>query len=659
MSPLVRVDSWLRMGNNFVRGSAFVALPGRKFEKMKGQKAERSKKSFFSLCTGSQTGAKSSIFEHNTTSASVSPSNKTFKDLVAKGHSSFNEESFVQYSPQSGSLTHSPVTGKLVCSPSSASFSQSELVKEAFSDPGFLQQVRGLEAMLRVRERGGDPVSSGRAVAAHFGAGEDDPLCTMSEIPGFQGVCSVHGERAASEAALVVLDSAGEAGVGRAAFETDPIDTLAESAGAGCVDVAPRSVDGASAATVAPCAVSVEHAVATNKCDLELGFGAEPVAQRGLVEPEARVSEETSRADSSFSVHVSSHARTSASLTVSCLARPAGSSAAVAAVASVASPVVSRVRSYAQVAAAACDDAIALHNSSLCSRNSGGTGGLLPVQRSTSYRLDNSCVGNNSCRKVRSSCTIGSRSVVQTVDMSPAPAAGTYRRSADEVHGQRQISRKRQAACSVGDPVPGAGPGPGGRSGLVGGSLGCAAAIRGIPCSLVMPPGRHQRAPQSLGWEWVCGSEKSGVWVLKGDTRTYNLPRNLDDVGIVWERRSGYETAWATPGHVCSCSYGYGHGPVLPQPNPSVFTEAIKLWSRVASLLTPWCAKGEVPTGVNLNRYAGDGSFIPWHRDNERLFGSPSEPKVIVSMSLGHSVLFKLCRRASKKTRYSNLVGSW
>ena len=179
------------MGNNIVRGSAFVALPGRKFEKMKGQKAERSKKSFFSLCTGSQTGAKSSIFEHNTASASVSPSSKTFKDLVAKGHSSFNEESFVKFSPQSGSLNHSPVTGKSVCSPSSASFSQSELVKEAFSDPSFLQQVRGLEAMLRVRERahsefGVEPVSSGRAVTAHFVAGEDDPLCTVSEIPGFK-----------------------------------------------------------------------------------------------------------------------------------------------------------------------------------------------------------------------------------------------------------------------------------------------------------------------------------------------------------------------------------------------------------------------------------------------------------------------------------------
>ena len=202
----------------------------------------------------------------------------------------------------------------------------------------------------------------------------------------------------------------------------------------------------------------------------------------------------------------------------------------------------------------------------------------------------------------------------------------------------------------MGDPDPGPGTGPGGRSGMVGGSLDRAAAFRGIPCSLVMPPGRHQRAPQSLGWARVCGTEKSGVWVLKGDARTYNLPRNLDDVGVVWERRSGYETAWATPGHVCSCSYDYGRGPVLPQPNPSVFTEAVKLWSRVASLLTPWCAKGEVPTGVNLNRYAGDGSFIPWHCDNEGLFGSPFEPKVIVSMSLGHSVLFKLRRRAPEKT---------
>ena len=57
-----------------------------------------------------------------------------------------------------------------------------------------------------------------------------------------------------------------------------------------------------------------------------------------------------------------------------------------------------------------------------------------------------------------------------------------------------------------------------------------------------------------------------------------------------------------------------------------------------------------MPTGVNLNRYAGEGSCAPRHRDKERLFGHPSEPKVIVSMSLGHSALFKLRRRAPENT---------
>ena len=251
----------------------------------------------------------------------------------------------------------------------------------------------------------------------------------------------------------------------------------------------------------------------------------------------------------------------------------------------------------------------------------------LRVQRSTSYNPQG-VVALNSRGKVRQGCTIGSRYAEQTVDMSPAPAAGTYRRSAGTVPAQRQGPRKRLAESSgVG---AGPGPGSGGRSGLVGGVPGHAA--------------------QSLGWARVCGTENSGVWVLKGDARTYNLPGDLDDVGVVWESRSGYETAWATPGHVCSCSYSYGRGAVLPQANSSVFTEAVNLWSRVASLLTPWCAKGEVPTGVNLNRYAGNGSRIPWHCDNKGLFGSPFEPKVIVSMSLGHSALFKLRRRAPENT---------
>ena len=49
-----------------------------------------------------------------------------------------------------------------------------------------------------------------------------------------------------------------------------------------------------------------------------------------------------------------------------------------------------------------------------------------------------------------------------------------------------------------------------------------------------------------------------------------------------------------------------------------------------APLRTPWSSFGEVPSGVNLNQYAGCGSSILWHSDDEPLFGDQSDPKVIV-----------------------------
>ena len=59
----------------------------------------------------------------------------------------------------------------------------------------------------------------------------------------------------------------------------------------------------------------------------------------------------------------------------------------------------------------------------------------------------------------------------------------------------------------------------------------------------------------------------------------------------------------------------------------------IGLRGRVAPFLSPWCGKKDVPTGVNLNQYAGSGSFIRWHSDNEPLFGPQNLPKLIVSLS--------------------------
>ena len=48
---------------------------------------------------------------------------------------------------------------------------------------------------------------------------------------------------------------------------------------------------------------------------------------------------------------------------------------------------------------------------------------------------------------------------------------------------------------------------------------------------------------------------------------------------------------------------------------------------------------------MNLNRYSGSVSCIPWHSDNESLFGPQNKPKLIASMSLGRSVEFQVRRR--------------
>ena len=64
------------------------------------------------------------------------------------------------------------------------------------------------------------------------------------------------------------------------------------------------------------------------------------------------------------------------------------------------------------------------------------------------------------------------------------------------------------------------------------------------------------------------------------------------------------------------------------------------------TLLSPWCARRNVPTGLNLNQYAGPGSFSRWHSDNEPLFGPQCSPKLIISLSLRNSVEFMVRRRA-------------
>ena len=169
-----------------------------------------------------------------------------------------------------------------------------------------------------------------------------------------------------------------------------------------------------------------------------------------------------------------------------------------------------------------------------------------------------------------------------------------------------------------------------------------------VPGIQFVSPGYGLDIRQSMGWTKVCGTAQSGIWVLKGNARTCMFPANLDHLRVEWMKRGTYKTAWVTPGHDCLCSYKYGHGAaVRPQTNNAICDGVVGLWRRVAPFLSPWCGKKDVPTGVNLNQYAGSGSFIRWHSDNEPLFGPQNLPKLIVSLSLGNSVEFMVRRRAS------------
>ena len=166
-----------------------------------------------------------------------------------------------------------------------------------------------------------------------------------------------------------------------------------------------------------------------------------------------------------------------------------------------------------------------------------------------------------------------------------------------------------------------------------------------VPDTRFASPGRGLGIRQSMGWTKVCETARSGIWVLKGNARACMLPENLDHLRVGWISRGSYETAWVTPGHGCLCPYQYGRGAaVRPQTNDAIWDGVIGLWGRVAPLLSLWCARENVSTGVNQNRYAGSGSCIPWHSDNESLFGPPNQPKLIVSVSSGHSVVFQVRR---------------
>ena len=215
--------------------------------------------------------------------------------------------------------------------------------------------------------------------------------------------------------------------------------------------------------------------------------------------------------------------------------------------------------------------------------------------------------------------------------------AGVNFRPAGRVRGQ------------VAGSLPGKQPGAGSRP--TKGSVVTPSLHPEVPDSLSVSPGPGKRIRQLMGWTKVCGTAQSGIWLLKGNARACMFPANLDHLRVGWRKQGSYKTAWVTPGQVCLCSYKYGHGAaVRPQTNKAIWDGVISLWGRVAPFLSPWCGKKELPTGVNLNHYDGSRSCVRWHSDNEPLFGPRDSPKLIVSLSLGNPVEFKVRRVSDSVT---------
>ena len=114
-----------------------------------------------------------------------------------------------------------------------------------------------------------------------------------------------------------------------------------------------------------------------------------------------------------------------------------------------------------------------------------------------------------------------------------------------------------------------------------------------VPGIQFVSPGYGLDIRQSMGWTKVCGTARSGIWVLKGNARARMFPANLDHLRVGWRKRGTYKTAWVTPGHDCLCSYKYGHGAAIrPQTNDAIWHGVIGYWDRIAPLLSPWCANG-------------------------------------------------------------------
>ena len=178
---------------------------------------------------------------------------------------------------------------------------------------------------------------------------------------------------------------------------------------------------------------------------------------------------------------------------------------------------------------------------------------------------------------------------------------------------------------------------------------GCAVLVAcpSCPDHSPEPPGPGRIIRNMLGWSQMEKTVRSGVWLFRGALQGESLFSSLVAAGD-WVRKGSYHTAWSVPcGSSCTCSYVYGQGPAIgPCTGQRCWPLLAGVWRAIAPLMRPWCAEGEVPNAVNLNLYRGWRSCVGWHSDDEPLFGECGDAKLIVSVSLGSSAVFRWRRQS-------------
>ena len=111
------------------------------------------------------------------------------------------------------------------------------------------------------------------------------------------------------------------------------------------------------------------------------------------------------------------------------------------------------------------------------------------------------------------------------------PQAGAFLRSG----GRGKFRPAGQSRDQVVVQSPVRRPGPGSRrseGGAVTPSL-----HQEVPDTQFVSPGRGLGIRQSMGWTKVCNTDRSGIWVLKGDSRTRTLLANLDRLRVEGMKR--------------------------------------------------------------------------------------------------------------------------